>query len=281
MHQDAHPLSAGHLNVLREAGAQARDPGCPTRQRVTAALQAVECAVALNMYQDARQFALIAREQVQDREQEAQACHYLGVAVLEAEGADAAEGALLHALAMEDTEYVQRKRPTILYNLALVYQRQRNDVTAIDVYQQAAAAFGVAGEHRDAAHSYQNAAWLAMLNGQVEQAQTLLAQAAELTDGMVPGDRAQQQALEAYALCLAGDGAAAMQRVESVLNDGRTQATPWARCLALMAATELALAEGRGDLAVGLVRAAQEQVVHARNVRLMNLLTDLRRRATA
>jgi len=161
----------------------------------------------------------------------------------------------------------QRPESTVYYERHKLIERGKRAVSA--------------GEHRDAAHSYQNAAWLAMLGRQVEKAQALLAQAAELSDGMIPGDRAQQQALEAYALCLAGEGAAAMQRVESILNDGRTEATPWARCLALVTAAELALAEGRGGLAAGLVQAAQEQVVHARNVRLMNLLTDLRRRVAA
>lgn len=278
MGEVANLLSSGqYLTALQVAGEQARNPSNSTQQRITAAISATEAALELGMYQEARSFARLALEQSETQEQQAQATYYYGVALLETDVAES-ESVLLHALTMDNMEFIQHRRPILLYNLALAYQRLRHDNMAVAVYQQAGAAFVQQARLTDAAAAYQNAAWLALLCRDATTGRQMLSQASECTDGTVPGENAKQQALTAYACLLSGDGAGALSLVQSVLSDERSVASPWARALAFATAAELALQDGHNDMALNYVRTAQDHAIPTKNVRLLNLLTTLRQR---
>lgn len=270
-----------YLAALRAAGPLATDPERPAEERVEAALVAARAAAELSMREEARRWALLAKEQARKRDQVARANHYLGVILLKLHEPDEAETALLAALAHATLEQAARIRPAILANLATSYEQRHQDTLAIQVYRQAADDYLAAGQHHQAARCWQNAALLALLSEHPDDARFLLTLAGEHLAADTMRERANQQAMEAYAAYLSEDTQRAVEMAEELLYPGREGLNPWARGLAAITAIKIALAEGRADIARALVRNASVWVTEAECVKLCNLLADVRRQAGA
>nr|PZN39326.1 MAG: hypothetical protein DIU70_09580 [Bacillota bacterium] len=237
---------------------------------------ASEAAYHLSYYDTAREYALIAMEHAEDPEDSAHAVHLLGAALAFYDPAEAEE-VLTELLSRNDSDYVQLHKPAILTSLAWAYERRR-DALAITVYRQAAQAYLAQGRPERAVSPLQNAAWLALLAGELDEGHGLLNDAGEYLSEAGTDERTHQEALEAYALLQSGERYAAICRAEELLHPGRRDTTPWAQTLAAIVAAEVALHEGLYDYAAGLTAWAGERAQAAGCTKLSNLLGDLRRR---
>lgn len=267
-----------YLAALRQAAPIARDPNHAVAHRIEAALVAAAAALRLGMPRECRSYATLAREQAQEPEHLAQANHNLGAAALALLEPDEAETALLAALAFEDTAYVVRARPTILYDLAISYEQRHQDELAVQVYRQAAQHYLEAGRTQDSCDCWQNAAWLGLLAHNVDEAQVLLSLVAEHLDPSRTREQTNQFAMIAYKAMLTGENQEAVELSEELLSPTRKDINPWAQTLAAITAAEVALLEGQPALARGFVDRARAWVYQSECVKMMNLVAAVRSR---
>lgn len=274
-----------YLQALAEARRLGSDPSLPLPDRVDALLLAVRCASLRGLHAEAYQHAAEARGMAcaaGDAGRMTLADLYAGAAALEAGDWQAAETHLLGALARIDgLPNLAGQRAMAYYQLAVAYERQHRHEAALALYQQAADLFHKAGDARRALWAHHNAAWLLIRLGRTADAALHLDAATLLLPEGEDAQRANHVALEAAALLAQGRREEAIQAAEEVLLPGYPGARPWSRACAAWVAGQVALAEGRPDLAQVMVRVAAKEAPDCQDAALVDLVGDLSRQLVA
>lgn len=270
------------LQALEAAKGLAGDPARPPAERVRGWLLATRAASLRDLHVEAR----ICAEQAHalaaaagDSAGAALATLYRGQVCLQAGDWGEAEGFLLAFMGQVEVEPDLRGyRADACYQLAMCYEGLKRPEPALHLYQQAAELAHGEGQPARSLTAHQNAAWLALRLGDQAVAEHHLSRAALLLAAGQDSHRTNQIALEAVAHLRQGDQALAVQSAEEVLMPGCPGARPWSRTCAAWVAGEVAMEQGRSELAAVMVGAALREVVESRDVALMNYVTDLRRR---